>query len=503
MRRRAVDPRRPSRRRFVGWIWFLLVVSAVAGLTLVAVRRNQVEKLEPPFREVNATEITAQYQDFNLTDELLSSTSFARQLADQMTLAKAYLVIAKEHHNLKFAWDLSSQIRNSQRLLAQAALRGKPVTQDEAGPMITSLSQLIYKAQDIHYDLATAITTLKVHAQAMEDRLTAAMVQSAEFGRLAAQGLPRSIHCLTIKLTEDWFGDPKLQKLEEDQKNSPRLVDNSLYHFCIFSDNVLAASVVVNSTVSNADHPRQLVFHVVTSPVSFRAMKAWFLTSSFGGSTVEVLSTEEFPWLRKLRRDMDMASLLSHLRFYLPEIAPSLEKVVFLEDDVVVQKDLTALFSLDLHGNVNGAVETCLEAFHRYHRYVNFSSPIISSEFDPEACGWAFGMNVFDLMAWKKADLTARYHHWLRQNSGGYLWTGGGTLPPGLLTFYGSTEPLDRRWHVLGLGFDPEIDGRLIETAAVIHFNGNMKPWLGSAITRYLPLWERYVNHTRLHLHGC
>lgn len=85
-------------------------------------------------------------------------------------------------------------------------------------------------------------------------------------------------------------------------------------------------------------------------------------------------------------------SLLSHLRFYIPEIYPQLEKVVFLDDDVVVQKDLTPLFSLDLHGNVNGAVETCLEAFHRYYKYLNFSNTIISSKFDPQACGWAFGM---------------------------------------------------------------------------------------------------------------
>lgn len=109
---------------------------------------------------------------------------------------------------------------------------------------------------------------------------------------------------------------------------------------------------------------------------------------------------------------------------------------------------------------------------------------------------------VFDLIAWKKANVTARYHYWQEQNADGTLWRVG-TLPPGLLTFYGLTEPLDRRWHVLGLGYDLNIDNRLIESAAVVHFNGFMKPWLKLAIERYRPLWERYVNRSHPYLQDC
>ncbi|KAK6780451.1 hypothetical protein RDI58_022635 [Solanum bulbocastanum] len=179
-----------------------------------------------------------------------------------------------------------------------------------------------------------------------------------------------------------------------------------------------------------------------------------------------------------------------------------LEKIVFLDDDVVVQKDLTPLFSLDLHGNVNEAVETCPEAFHRYYKNLNFSNPLISSKFDPQACGWAFGMNVFYLIAWRKANITVRYHYWIEQNADRTIWKLG-TLPPGLLAFYGMTKILDQRWHVLGLGYDVNVDNRLIESATVIHVNGNMKPWLKLRINSYRPLWERYVNQTHPHLQDC
>ena len=111
-------------------------------------------------------------------------------------------------------------------------------------------------------------------------------------------------------------------------------------------------------------------------------------------------------------RNPKYLSVLNHLRFYLPEIFPKLNKVLFLDDCIVVKKDLTALWSLDLKGNINGAVETCGESFHCFDRYLNFSNPLISKNFDPHACGWAYGMNIFDLDQWKRQNITGVYHKW-------------------------------------------------------------------------------------------
>lgn len=93
---------------------------------------------------------------------------------------------------------------------------------------------------------------------------------------------------------------------------------------------------------------------------------------------------------------------------------------MFLDDDVVVQKDLSPLWDMDLNGKVNGAVETCRGDDTRvmsktFKNYFNFSHPIISSTFDPEKCAWAYGMNVFDLQAWRRADITRVYHYWQKQ----------------------------------------------------------------------------------------
>lgn len=483
----------------------LFVFILVGGSTLFVVHHNhnQDDLVEQPVLERNPRNKGVEHAHLNFT-ELISVSSFARQLSEQMTLAKAYVFVAKEHNNLHLAWELSSEIRNCQYLLSKAAMREDPITLDEAEPIIKHLSSLIFKAQEAHYDIATLMVTMKSHLHALEERASSATAQATLFGQLAAESVPKNLHCLTGKLIEDFLKKKHLQEYASKIRNSPRLVDNNLYHFCIFSDNLLATSVVINSTVSNADHPKQFVFHIVTNGVTYTAMLAWFYSNDFQGSTIEIQNLEDFSWLNGsyspvLKQNL---SLLNHLRFYVPEVYPQLEKVVFLDDDVVVQKDLTPLFSLDLHGNVNGAVETCLESFHRYYKYLNFSNPLISSAIDPQACGWAFGMNIFDLVTWKKENVTGRYHHWQEENVDRLVWNSG-TLPPGLLTFYGLTEPLDRRWHVLGLGYDVSIDSRLIDSAAVVHFNGNMKPWLKLGISRYKPLWELYVDQNHPYVMYC
>jgi alpha-1,4-galacturonosyltransferase len=46
---------------------------------------------------------------------------------------------------------------------------------------------------------------------------------------------------------------------------------------------------------------------------------------------------------------------------------------------------------------------------------MNFSHPLIKSKFSPNACGWAYGMNFFDLDSWRREKCTEQYHYWQNQ----------------------------------------------------------------------------------------
>lgn len=90
---------------------------------------------------------------------------------------------------------------------------------------------------------------------------------------------------------------------------------------------------------------------------------------------------------------------------------------------------------------------------------------------------------------------------WL-QGSKRPLWVAG-TLPLGWVTFYKHTMMLDRRWHVLGLGYESGAGRGDIERAAVLHYDGLMKPWLDIAIGKYKGYWSKHINYDHTFLQQC
>ncbi|CAN1270756.1 Probable galacturonosyltransferase 5 [Linum perenne] len=212
----------------------------------------------------------------------------------------------------------------------------------------------------------------------------------------------------------------------------------------------------------------------------------WFLSYPPGNATIHIQSVENFEGLsasyssilkKQNSSDPRYTSELNHLRFYLPDLFPKLNKVVLFDHDVVVRRDVSGLWDLDLKGKVNG-------------------------KFDERACTWAFGMNLFDLKQWRRQDLTSVYHNYLRLGSKRPLWKSG-SLPLGWATFYNSTTAIDKRWHRLGLGYESGVEAHEIQEAAVLHYDGVMKPWLDIGISKYKGYWTAFLNYDNPHFQQC
>ncbi|XP_024528428.1 polygalacturonate 4-alpha-galacturonosyltransferase [Selaginella moellendorffii] len=453
--------------------------------------------------------------------------SLIRALRDQLIMGKAYATLAQAQNNLRLLQELKVQTKEIQEILLEAETDSE--LPNSARSKIKYMGEILERAKAQHYDCTAMVKKLRAMLHATEQEGRMLKKQSVFLSQLAAKTIPKGLHCLSMRLSVEFYSLPPERRELPHQEN---LEDPNLYHYALFSDNVLATSVVINSTVSTAKDPRRHVFHLVTDKLNYGAMKMWFLANPPKGATVEVQNIGDFKWLnssycpvlRQLEsvtmkeyyfrsnnpsvatglkyRNPKYLSMLNHLRFYLPEIYPKLDKILFLDDDIVVQKDLTPLWSINLRGNVNGAVETCGASFHRFDKYLNFSNPLISKSFDPNACGWAYGMNIFDLRQWRDRDITGIYHRWQDMNEDRTLWKLG-TLPPGLITFYNLTYSLNKHWHVLGLGYNSEVKSKDIHSAAVIHYNGNMKPWLEIGMAKYKHYWSRHVMFDHPYLQQC
>ncbi|KAI6697402.1 hypothetical protein NL676_017521 [Syzygium grande] len=295
MRRRAADFRRPVKRRWPNVVWWTLCGILVLLFVVILSKDSQIESRPSMSKRYYQREKIM--EGLNITDEMLSPNSVTRQISDQISLAKAFVVIAKESNNLQFAWELSAQIRNSQFLLSNAATRRTPLTVTESETSIHDMALLLFQAQQLHYDSATMIMRLKARIQALEEQMGSVSEKSSKYGQIAAEEIPKSLFCLGVRLTTEWFKRPNLQKLDEGRKMDAKLADSNLFHFCVFSDNILATSVVVNSTSINSRNPDKVVFHLVTDEINYEPMKAWFNMNDFRGVTVDVQKFEDFSWL--------------------------------------------------------------------------------------------------------------------------------------------------------------------------------------------------------------
>lgn len=176
---------------------------------------------------------------------------------------------------------------------------------------------------------------------------------------------------------------------------------------------------------------------MLTDAQNYFAMKLWFSLNKYLKASVQVLDIEglklkdhykvsNFNWLMpqefrvsfhgvdKISRasmHTEYVSTFSHSHFLLPDIFQRLKKVVILDDDIIVQRDLSALWSLDLGGKVNGALMLCRVRLSQLKNYLRGNS------FDKDSCAWMSGVNVIDLDRWRDHDLTKTYQSFVNEVS--------------------------------------------------------------------------------------
>ncbi|XP_004243233.1 probable galacturonosyltransferase 15 [Solanum lycopersicum] len=435
------------------------------------------------------------------------------------------------------------------RALLEATNDGDNGKERSSTSLPSSFNDLVKDMTSNGQDIKAFAFKTKAMIIKMEQMVESARQSESIFWHLASHGVPKGIHCLSLKLAEEYAENAAARSRLPSPQYVSHLIDPSFHHVVLLTDNVLAASVVVSSTIKSSSNPERLVFHIVTDKKTYTAMHAWFAVNSVNSAVLEVRGLHQYDWSHevnigikemieihrlicshkldsmkrenipnKYEHEKDLqhlrpscTSLLNHLRIYIPELFPDLNKIVFLDDDTVVQHDLSSLWELDLNGKVVGAAfdsscgDDCCPG-RKYKDYFNFTSPIISSKLDYDRCGWLYGMNVFDLQAWRKTNITATYHHWLKLNlnSGFELWNPG-ALPPSLIAFEGHVHRIDASWHIAGLGYRSIIDvtQSALEDGAVVHFSGPAKPWLEIGAPEIRSLWSRHVNMSSEFIRKC
>ncbi|GAB4840255.1 Probable galacturonosyltransferase-like 3 [Ancistrocladus abbreviatus] len=198
-----------------------------------------------------------------------------------------------------------------------------------------------------------------------------------------------------------------------------------------------------------------------------------------------------------VRRALDQP--LNYARIYLADLLPTtVNRIIYLDSDLVLVDDVAKLWTIDLHHRVLGAPEYCHANFTRYFTAQFWNNPQFSRAFQGrEACYFNTGVMVIDLWKWREGGYTGKLEMWMRIQKTHRIYELG-SLPPFLLVFAGEVEGVEHRWNQHGLGGD-NLEGRCRNVhpgpVSLLHWSGKGKPWLRLDSKRACPLdglWSAY-----------
>jgi lipopolysaccharide biosynthesis glycosyltransferase len=260
---------------------------------------------------------------------------------------------------------------------------------------------------------------------------------------------------------------------------------------------------VINSALAHTSRANTVRFHVIVPAGRIDSASARLRCLGVAMNTTVALVELPDDWLRdKVRVVADpritgkLASPLNFARFYLAALLPRVNRLVYLDSDVIVNGDITELWRVKLPAGMAVAAVPRAEAHFRYSRYAKTCSDLFATRHGRRLNGslptFNAGVLLVDLSRWRSLQLTQDAEWWLAQHraSPSGLWSLG-SQPALHLVLYGRWATLPNGWNLDALGRLGHLHERQLSAAKLLHWTGRRKPWTAQGL--YVDRWRRYV----------
>lgn len=197
-----------------------------------------------------------------------------------------------------------------------------------------------------------------------------------------------------------------------------------------------------------------------------------------------------------LARAKRLSNSFNFARFFLSEILPGLDRVIWMDCDVVVANSMDGIWQQSMKSSALVSAFTEPGRFGRFYLQEDLVKRLIEERFEGvrlamEGDSFNDGVIVINLKRWRESNAREALL-WLMSEHGSSqtgLWKYG-TQP--IMMLLGTAYGYDRlaSAHCYGdLGFRVAEPQRVAE-AVFLHFNGEKKPWKKDGINKHL--WEPY-----------
>jgi alpha-1,4-galacturonosyltransferase len=186
-----------------------------------------------------------------------------------------------------------------------------------------------------------------------------------------------------------------------------------------------------------------------------------------------------------------LKSEANFVRFLFPQLLLNVNRLLYLDVDVLIQEDVKAVYSTLLNTGV------ILAAVQRPIPLRRFLAPHVIGVFQSRY-GYAInldepsfnaGVLLMNLEEWRASNATRELRFWMEEHRKTPLWELG-TQPPILLISYKRWAVLDSKWNLDGVGYRSDITSLDVSQAAILHWTGSKKPWDNA--TMWSELWRTY-----------
>lgn len=260
-------------------------------------------------------------------------------------------------------------------------------------------------------------------------------------------------------------------------------INESQINICMITDNnyIVPTSVTINSAIKNKKSEKYNFF-IITSNLSEKAEKEFkkFEQSDVSVNIIRDNAEKRFNGLHVFSNDsICVASISALLKFVLPDLMLELDKVLYLDGDLIVEQDLGNLYSESLGDCFVAAVEDSGTLYwkNQYHKSVNhyFNSGVMLLNLKKMR-----DENIKNILIEAKKNISDS--SLMDQNVFNLVFDGKVKALPVSYNFLPlSLDRANEKWNIDALNKKYKTDykskSELFSTASIIHFSSKDKPW--------------------------
>ena len=262
---------------------------------------------------------------------------------------------------------------------------------------------------------------------------------------------------------------------------------------------ILGVSLV--SLYENSSDMEEIIIYILDSGIKVKN-KAWIeaISRRYERTTPTWIKAQDISKVLSMEVALDRGSLSQYARLFISSNLPlELDRVLYLDCDIVINKSIRELWNLDFKGKIIGAL---MDAFSpQYRANINLK---------PNDIMFNSGVMLIDLKYWREQEVEGRLLKFIRDKHGKIQQGDQGALNAVLSHDTYCFEP---RYNSLTIYYDFNYDEmmayrkppqgfyrqqeikRAIEDPSIIHFTTSFlskRPWVIGCQHRYVELWLKY-----------